>query len=259
MPGKRAARHAQPSGGKRWLVGLGAALGAVAVAVALVVVLGWVPGGGDDDTASEQSAGTATSDAPRSGDTESPSPDADGAAAGGDRVPKALKACATSVARAGDAVAAARQGVQNWSDHVQARTDMLEGRMSMDTMDAIWTRTKKAGPADQERFRKALDAYDAPSACAKVKDVPAADRSMVQKCTQRSAAARRAVDSAKGAMNDWEVHLANMAKFADGDMSAAMAQGRWVAAWRNAPKNINAYREARAALDKAPSCPVTAS
>jgi hypothetical protein len=257
MSGKRAARHAQPSGAKRWLIGLAAVLGAVAAAVALVVVLGWVPGSGDDDTASKQSAsGTATSGAPRSQQATSPSPSPDGGGADRARVPKALRACATSVSRAARTVKAARQGVQNWSDHVQARTDMLEGRMSMDTMDAIWTRTKKAGPADQERFRKALDAYDAPSACTKVKDVPAADRSMAQRCTQRSEAANRAVRSAKAAMRDWEVHLANMAKFADGDMSAAMAQGRWVAAWRNAPSNINAYREAREALDKAPACRV---
>ena len=60
-------------------------------------------------------------------------------------------------------------------------------------------------------------------------------------------------------MKDWSEHLSNMARYADHEMSDAMAQEKWVEAWRNAPKNISAYRKATATLAEAPPCPRPAS
>jgi hypothetical protein len=256
MSGKRVARHAQTKNRRRWLIG--AAVGVAVVIVAGIVALGWLPGTGSGD------AGDQTASAPSSSAT----PSTDTSTAGTERSPssapkkdtdvqsaKQLRACENRVQMTERAVKAAASGVGTWNSHVQARTDMLEGRISVEKMDAIWASTKAAGPGGLEKFDKALRADPEPSKCAGLKGASGAERTVVARCVQRSRAATVALDSAEAAMKDWGAHLANMKMYADDEMSAAMAQGEWVKAWRNAPKNINAYRDATAALAKAPTCP----
>jgi len=257
MSGKRAARHAQSKGRNRALIG--AAVVAAVVAGVLAVTLGWLPGSGSGESDNESASGpTASADASASGRAESPSstPSPDRPAAKKAGLSKSLRACASSIREEQRAVDAAGRGVRNWNDHVQARTAMLDGRISMEKMDAIWARTQAAGPGDQKRFTQAMQAT-APSKCARLRD--ARDSKLAARCVKRSQAASRALDSAKAAMKDWDVHLTNMRKYAKNKMSASMAQGKWVKAWRNAPKNISAYREARATLAKAPTCTAAAS
>ena len=255
MSGKRAARHAQSSGRNRALIGV-AVVAAVVVAV-LAVTLGWLPGSGSDGT-DDEAASTTSSDTTGSGRAESPSstPTPDQPGDKKTALSKSLRACAVSIREEQRAVDAAGRGVRNWNDHVQARTDMLDGRISMEKMDAIWARTQAAGPGDQKRFKQAMQDAQ-PSRCAQLKD--AADSKTAARCVKRHQAATRALQSAEAAMKDWDVHLANMKKFSKNKMSASMAQGKWVKAWRNAPKNISAYQEARATLAKAPTCTAAAS
>ena len=257
MSGKRAARHAQSRGRRRALTG--AAVVAAVVAGVLAVTLGWLPGSGSDESDNEAATRPATSAAATaSGRAESssstPTPDRPVATQAG--LSTSLRACAASLREEQRAVDAAGRGVRNWNDHVRARTAMLDGRISMDEMDAIWARTQAAGPGDQKRFNQAMQATQ-PSTCARLRD--ARDSKPAARCVQRSQAATRALDSAEAAMKDWDVHLANMRKYAKNKMSASMAQGRWVKAWRNAPKNISAYQKARATLAKAPTCTPGAS
>lgn len=260
MSGKRAARHAQTKSRRRGLIGV--AVVVAAIAVALAVALGWLPGTNpgetERDTASHPSssddAGT-DAETPDGRETPSATPSPENAASSKDARPQALRACAASVREAKRAVQAAGSGVGNWKSHVKARTDMLKGRISEKRMDAIWARTQAAAPRDHKRFKVALRAYDQPSKCRRLENVPASDRRMAARCVQRSRAAARALGSAEAAMHDWGVHLSNMAKYANNKMSASMAQGRWVKAWRKAPRNISAYGEARETLAKAPACP----
>jgi len=260
MSGKRAARHARTTSRRRGPIAL--AVVVAAIAVALAVALGWLPetnfGDPDRDTASQPSSSDDVgTDAETPGGSETPSATSSPEHASSSKTSRrrALRACAVSVRDAERAVQAAGSGVGNWKNHVKARTDMLEGRISEKKMDAIWARTQAAAPRDHKRFKVALRAYDQPSKCRRMKNLPASDRKVAAQCVQRSRAAALALRSAEAAMNDWGVHLSNMAKYAKNKMSASMAQGRWVKAWRKAPENISAYREARERLAKAPACP----
>jgi cytoskeletal protein RodZ len=259
VPGKRAARPPKQDQRRRRLVGIVSAVVALALVGALALVLGRTVFSGGDDTPSASSTGTASdsptpeptasaSDSPSSQPTDAQTSDAQtsGAAA-----TTAMRACATEVSRAAAVVSAAAQGVTDWSSHVQARTDMLQGRISVDAMDAIWKRTRLAGPADQTRFKAARSDYHSTAHCAHLGGGSAAAA-----CVARSKAATSAVAAAEAAMHDWESHLANMAMYANHQMSSVMAQTKWVSAWRNAPTHIDAYRSARAALDDAPACKV---
>ena len=166
----------------------------------------------------------------------------------------ALRSCATALVGAQQVVRAARPGVSDWSAHVQARTDMFAGRISVEEMDATWKPTRLAGPGDQQRFHAALRSYHAPTGCDHLGGVPQADRAVADRCVTRARAAVRAVAAAKAAMGDWKSHLDNMASYAHGGMSSAQAQSMWVSAWRSAPRNISAYEHARGALASAPGC-----
>jgi hypothetical protein len=257
MPGKRAARPPRKNRALR--------TGVVAVvALVLVALVGWgafaVLGGDDDDTTAP-TAGQQASDATAAGSSPTSSPSSPSSSSspssqssGAGQQPAALRACAEEVAGAEKVVAAAKQGVDDWHTHVQARTDMLDGTMSVTEMDAMWKRTRLSGPADQRRFSTAMDAYDPSPACTKLKSVPAADKADAADCAARYQSAEKAMDAAKAAMADWQSHLDNMAAYAAGEMSPAEAQSKWVEAWRTAPPNIEAYQKARAALDDAPSC-----
>lgn len=249
MPGKRAARPPRKDRALR--------TGIAAVVVLVIGGLGWSAvaafGGGDDDKAaagSGQQAADATSSPTSSADSSPASSPSDTASA----QPAALRACAQEVEGAAKVVAAAEEGVENWHKHVQARTDMLHGTMSVEEMDRMWEMTKVAGPTDQRRFHAALDTYDPSPACDDLADAPGA-AAAASDCAARYDSAQKAVDAAEAAMADWQSHLVNMAAYAAGKMPAHEAQAKWVEAWRNAPPHINAYEKARETLADAPSCP----
>lgn len=218
----------------------------VLVVGTLAVVLGGSPFPGGDDTTTASSAHSASASA--SGDQQ---PTSRGEASGR---AQSIRACSAQLSRASTVVEAAARGVSDWSDHVQARTDMLAGRISVTTMDAIWKRTRLAGPADQSRFQAASKGYQSTSRCGELRVAPASSADRAAGCVARATAATRAVAAAEMAMRDWQSHLANMSMHADGRMNSVTAQRKWVSAWRQAPPHVAAYRSARATLDKAPPC-----
>jgi hypothetical protein len=183
-----------------------------------------------------------------------PSPQATDATTPADDAGTVPQACSAGIATAEDVVAAADAGVSHWSAHVQARTDMLEGRISESEMNAIWKRTQDAGPADQQQFSTAQQDYDGQPSCDELHNDTESHSEAVTDCLARSEAATTAVSAAEAAMNDWASHLHHMSEYADGGMTAGRAQRLWVTAWRQAPENITAYEDARTALSEAPPC-----
>ncbi|MBB5791981.1 hypothetical protein [Jiangella mangrovi] len=207
------------------------------------------PGGGS----------AATADASRVDSADAPS-------RGGDSTPgsfelaqaarDSVSACATRLA-AGDAyVEKAGVGIGHWGEHVQARTDMLNGTVGQEEMRAIWKRTRLAGPDDVAQATAALEEYQALPTCEELAaaDLPENIAEQAAACVERETAVTAAVDAATAGLQDWANHLNNMAAHADGEMTAQHAQDLWVASWEAAPVNIGAYNDARAQLAAAPAC-----
>jgi len=241
MPGRRIDRSGRRRGRKRELV-------AVVAAGVLALVVGWsvntiLANGGESPSESDDSP--SSSPTPQSTDSSL----GDGTSSG-----QLLRACSSEVSKAERAFSAARAGVHHWSVHVQARTDMLNGRMSEKKMNAVWTRTRTAGPADLRRFRAALQHYDGTVPCDDLQDVPQSRKDAVIGCVARSKTASETVTAAEVVMDDWNSHLQHMATYADGGMTSGRAQRLWVKAWRTAPANISAYRDGHTALANAPAC-----
>lgn len=228
-----------------------------AVVVLGVPLLGWagvnaLTGGdsGDDSAATEDDSradaagGTSRGETPGSFEIAQAARDAIGD-------------CAGRLA-AGDAyVATAGVGIGHWAEHVQARTDMLNGTVGEEEMRAIWKRTRLSGPDDVAQATAALGAYDALPGCddlASVEGTPDNVAQQAEACLEREAAMTTAVAASTAGLQDWANHLNAMASHADGEMTASAAQDLWVAAWEAAPVNIGAYDDARALLAAAPAC-----
>ncbi|HEY8789642.1 MAG TPA: hypothetical protein VIM10_10995 [Actinopolymorphaceae bacterium] len=71
----------------------------------------------------------------------------------------------------------------------------------------------------------------------------------------KAAALHTTVVAGQAVMKDWASHLNNMALHAADEMSATQARAAWLAAWKSAPANLNAFSAADAANTKTPSCP----
>jgi hypothetical protein len=153
----------------------------------------------------------------------------------------------------------ARTGVAHWHAHVQARTDLLSGENTAAETDAIWSRTRLAGPRDLRRFDRADRVYRraARPACSRQSADHGQHVGTAASCPEREQLTARAVAAARAAIGDWESHQDNMAAFDNHEFGAGHAQRMWVRAWSTAPANINAFHDAIRRLHQAPPCPRT--
>lgn len=199
-------------------------------------------------TASGTATGTTT---PSTSKTPQPSP-AQSSVAADPAAASALKACQGKVAAADGVLAAAKTGVTHWAAHVQAQTDRSNGKISVGNMKGRFAKTRSAGPEDQRRYSSALANYrNTKIPCDPVKGAAPAVATRLDQCLARSKAQQPLMKAGASGMADWQHHLASMKR--SSKEYVPNAKKIWLDAWRAAPKNINAYRQAVDNFD-APSC-----
>jgi hypothetical protein len=160
--------------------------------------------------------------------------------------------CADELAAVSALIEASESGAQNWQGHIQARSDGMAGLITNEEMREIWRITREPGPQDIETFSAANDDYAAvQGVCVELAE---ANAEFPEACTVSADLAAEAVEAARTLLGEWHGHLQNMAKFADGGMTANEAQSEWETAWARAPDDLAAYDEAVAAFDDAPGC-----
>ncbi|MBA8794349.1 hypothetical protein FHX74_001968 [Friedmanniella endophytica] len=146
-------------------------------------------------------------------------------------------------------------GIHNWSVHVQAQYAADRGLISVATMDRRFAKTRAQGPDDIQRYREALQAQQpVGDACDTRPNANPVVARKIAACQQRIAAQQPVLRTAAVAMGDWNMHLKDMARHADGKVPGAVAQQIWVRTYRAAPKHIDPYERAAAQLDAAPTC-----
>lgn len=246
---------------------LPAILGAVAVlAIAAAVFIGFrafgesnpssvaagIPTGSSTSSTSSATSTTTTS----SVSSTTPAAPTTSAAADADAL-AALRSCVARQAAAKPLVDAVTTGAQHWGDHVQGQTDIDSGARSLvDVKTNTWGPTRAAGPGDVSTYQSALTGYEAAPACTDVGKLPAgADLApKLAACAAHEQALDAFVDLGKKVMNDWAVHLSEMADHADGHINSAQAQANWLQRWREAPADLDPWHAAAATLSPAPAC-----
>lgn len=168
--------------------------------------------------------------------------------------PAAFMACRMEVTR-GDALAVASATVaDDWEGHTSALTRLEAGRITQAEADAIWKRTKLAGPSDMKRYQAALTAYTrSKGACARMGALPSAFAGAGAQCAQRANANSDVADKVAPVSAAWASHLTSMKSKADTSVTQYMA--KWHQQVNGAPKILRAYRAAASTVHASPACP----
>ena len=164
----------------------------------------------------------------------------------------ALKACRAKVQAADKVMAAGRNGMRHWSQHVQAQTDAFAGRITIKKMDDIFDRTMKAGDEDEARYTEAIKDHEhLDGSCGAVGGAPAEISSQLARCAKRGRAQRLVLAAAADGMADWTKHLGDMRRSKQGKIHNP--QKKWLKTWRAAPPHIKAHKKAVSRFS-APEC-----
>ena len=166
---------------------------------------------------------------------------------------RAMEACQKRVRAADEILDEARTGIAHWEAHVEAERDAATDKISVDDRQRIFKETRLKGPADQKRYADAQRAYERTrdAFCGKARGADAKVAATLSKCRERAVAQGPLMRAADAAMDDWKSHLADMQR--SREIHVQNAQSVWIAAYRAAPKNINAYEKALRNFD-APRC-----
>ena len=217
------------------------------VAVAVVVVLGAAavyllrPGGPGIPSAAGQSPEAAPSTAESSKEASTPAADA------------ALDRCINESKAADAVLLAADAGVKDWHDHVQAQTDGNSGKISVSEMNAIFQRTRLAGPAELAKYDSAVtDLQQLGGACDPMSGAKGRTAKHLDACLDRRKVQDTAMKAAAGAMTDWRDHQTKEGGTDAGHYGESTRH--WLADWRNAPEHIDAYQKEQKLVAKAPAC-----
>lgn len=156
---------------------------------------------------------------------------------------QALAACQAKVSAGDKVIKEAKTGVGHWAYHVESQLLADEGKIGIEKMKARFKASRLKGPADQKRFRDALNAYEKEDgSCSEIADAPKAVAASLEKCANRRSDQESVISAGAKGMKDWSSHLAAMQRNKLGHVNDP--QGVWVRAYRAAPTNINGFKKA---------------
>jgi hypothetical protein len=170
---------------------------------------------------------------------------------------KALQDCVSRQKAAQPVIAAATGGAQHWADHLQGQYDIdTAAKTYIEVKTNVFGPSRAAGPGDIAAFDTAMTAYSGVVGCENVGKVeaPADMAAKLQACAAREQAIDAYMGAAKAVMEDWRVHLSEMADHTDGHLNGPEAQARWIERYKAAPVHMEPYKQAAAALAAAPAC-----
>lgn len=166
---------------------------------------------------------------------------------------QALENCRAQVDALQTVIDAASVGIEHWRRHVQAQTDLFDGRINETRMRAEFSETKLAGPEDVRRYDAAVAANNADvGACEPPQAGPADLTTQFGACRRRFDALEGGLGQADTTMDDWRNHLAAMQRSATGQVPHA--QDVWLETWRKAPPNLQAWSATQRTIAAAPTC-----
>ena len=212
------------------------------------------PAAGSTPSAAPSSTAATTTDTPPATPTSSaPAKPSATATPPKAQVVAVLEACQKRVRAADQVLEVARTGIGHWKAHVAAERDAASNKISVKKRQQIFKETRLKGPGDQRRYAEAQRAHESARAasCGEIKGAEAKVAATLSRCRERADAQGPLLRAAAAAMGDWRRHLADMKR--SREIHVEDAQRVWLAAYRAAPKNINAYDKALRKFD-APRC-----
>ena len=124
---------------------------------------------------------------------------------------RAMDDCRHRVRAADRVLDEAKPGIAHWEAHIEAERKAEAGTISAAEQQAIFKRTRLAGPSDQRRYADAVnDLERMKGSCHKVDGADAKIKTAMAGCQKRSKEQKPVLAAADDVMRDWRNHLADM-------------------------------------------------
>lgn len=182
--------------------------------------------------------------------SESPSPnDAVPAASKG---PSAIDRCRTQYDAQAPALRRAARAIEQWEVHVSAMNQLVAGEITLDQASDFWNRTRMGAQRRVTAFNDADRVYTAGD-----HDCPApqeVDATSLRTCGRSVLLRDEVVGVARRAIDTWAMHVRDMERLRNGQLSPAKATEMWRMSWHMGQHQIDAYHDALRRADRADAC-----
>lgn len=208
--------------------------------VAVILVVSWITGIGQPG---RRAGTTATEDAAaRSARTQA-------------AVTVATSACRTARQLVNEDIVATSGAVQQWRIHVDAMSQLVSGKITLQQATAFWASTRVEGARtlafwDQvdQHYRSAGSTCTPPHA--------AGQDARLLACQRRQQSADGLLARARTTLADWRMHIGAMEALRLGKLDPGKALRMWQQMWPRGAKTLQQYDTAYAQYDALPACPL---
>lgn len=220
----------------------------VPVVVAALVVLGALGFGvtldGDRTTPSDNPETMTT--------TGSQSPSANDAVPAASKGPSAIDRCRAQYDAQAPVLRTAARSIEQWEVHVRAMNQLVAGEITLDQASDFWNRTRMGAQRRVTDFRDAERAYTAGDH--NCPSPQAADATSLRTCGRSVLLRDEVLTVARRAIDTWAMHVRDMERLRDGQLSPAKAAEMWRMSWHMGQHQIDAYHDALRKADRADAC-----
>lgn len=234
-------------------------IGGVLAGVALLGVV-WMMAsllGSGSDEALDTSSGASTGGTP--GAARSPSSVVEPALAGRAQ-PDPLERCVAAAGALDAPLRAVVPTMDQWEIHIGAMNKLVVGAITLQQASDFWNQTRVGAERKIDHFDRAVrvlqrQGVDCPSPGLLPRNASPALRTCVVQVT----ADLHTLETARTAVNTWEMHVHDMERLRLGKLSPADATRMWLATWQRGADELGDYRQAARDSDRAGGCSATAA
>jgi hypothetical protein len=150
--------------------------------------------------------------------------------------------------------------MDQWAVHIGAMNKLVVGQISLSQANAFWNQTRVGAKQHVTQFQQAMKevrrtGVDCPSPGKLGQKVPYALRT----CVRQVDADLRTLRAARTAIDTWSMHVRDMERLRSGKLSASAATRMWLSMWQRGVHQLQAYREAASAGQRAGGCGTSAA
>lgn len=210
------------------------------VTVAVILVVSWITGIGQPGRRAGTTAAQDT--AARSARTQA-------------AVATATGTCRTARQLVNEDLVATSGAIQQWRIHVDAMSQLVAGKITLQQASAFWASTRVEGARslafwDQvdQHYRTAGTSCTVPSA--------AGQNARLLTCQRRQQGADTLLARARTTLTDWRMHIGAMEALRAGKLDPGTAVRMWQQMWPRGAKTLKAYDAAYSQYDALPPCPL---
>jgi hypothetical protein len=171
-------------------------------------------------------------------------------------VTRALNDCRTVQRHLSPNLVAVDSAIEQWRIHIDAMTDLVAGRITLDEASAFWEATRVQG----KHTLASWVTTDAGYRAARTECAPPAEGSSqndaLRACQAVQQGGEAVLAAARTTLPTWGRHIRHMDALRKGDLTPARALHLWHGMYESGRDGVRQYDAARRDLQRLPVCPL---